>query len=448
MPLSIETLLDLCQAVQEEKPFPSATEGKRYVVLHGIDPETMRDPPDEDEPWLEEAREWVGLRNAGEATNLKDALHLLWGSIHLLHTTVAAANGREEEEDDASDGDAWPQKLRKWLEDGPWSVPEGEVECAHNFGVGGAKALFSKSRYEVAIFGDAPYEGENACILELPVGGKPEGLDRELLLACRQNQLDRARELLQAGASAKVVDEAGDTALHYAVAHRNRPLVELLLDHGSDPNAGERYSNSPLFATLDDEGRALPATTTIENEAHFELLKLLIERGASARSFAPYGATLADLAAAVLPWNERYARYFVEKGASTVHLLNGEAHGRPLDHLLSSLHFDTPETRKKIPNWIRLLGLLGIDPNAKEGHWGNRTTLEDFLSTGYSADEVEPEAMVEIAKALVEIGAHDEVGEWDKRPSERADNWAKYEDKRHYAEVAEVLRRGASKKAT
>ena len=266
--------------------------------------------------------------------------------------------------------------------------------------------------------------------------------------ACRDGDVARAAALLEKGANPRVIDEHGDTPLHHAVARRSLPLVRLLADAGADLDAQAGFTHAPVFAKYEDDGSILPGAGRFDGEDHFELVRFLVERGASPLSMGPYGETLVDVAAQASPMNGRWVRFFLDRGVSSRLLRRTSEARRPLDDLLSALHFDTPATRAKIPDWIRVLGWLGCDPNSREGHWGKRTTLEEFLGTGYSDEEVEPEVMARIAEALVDIGARDEVGEWDKRPSERADHWAKREKMQHYAAFAEVLRRGRPAGAT
>ncbi|XP_026193907.1 ankyrin repeat and KH domain-containing protein mask [Cyclospora cayetanensis] len=54
------------------------------------------------------------------------------------------------------------------------------------------------------------------------------------------------KRLLLAGADAKATDKAGMTALHYAAAGDNWPVVRILLDHGADPSAPDVQGNTPL----------------------------------------------------------------------------------------------------------------------------------------------------------------------------------------------------------
>lgn len=433
MPLSIERVVELLGQSERREVFPDELRDKRYIVLHGLDPEVMRDPPEEDDAFYETAKEWIGLRVAGEAADFEEALRLLWESIAALQARFSGDAGKSDE--------PWQTALARGLREGPWGVPQDEIGVAIDFGIGLAKEKYPKSRCEFAFYGDAPYEGESGAILELPPKVELTGKNKNLLAACRKNDLVKVRELLQKGADVRIMDMHGDTPLHLAMAHRNREMVDVLLDAGADPNAGVRYGHAPMFAKMATRGHTLPRTCAIDDETHFDLIRHLIMRGGDPKVTRPTGQTLVDMATVGLPMNERWVRYFMGLGVGSILMRGGGVHRRPLDELLSGLHDHAPEDRARIPSYVRVLGWLGCDPNETTNTYVKQTPVEEWLTTGYSADEVEPEVIIGIARAFVDIGARDEVGLSDsRRPSERAQNWSKHEGMAHYAQAAGILR--------
>lgn len=76
-------------------------------------------------------------------------------------------------------------------------------------------------------------------------GGKPQVAP--LHLVAFGGNADRARELVDAGADPKVVNEAGETPLHWA---GSREMVEFLVSKGADPNAKDNEGLTPLDAMV------------------------------------------------------------------------------------------------------------------------------------------------------------------------------------------------------
>jgi hypothetical protein len=282
--------------------------------------------------------------------------------------------------------------------------------------------------------------------LELPPKVELKGKNKDLLAACRKNDLALVRELLAKRADARVMDAHADTPLHFAVAHRNLEMMEVLLEAGADPNAGILYGNAPIFAEMATRGHTAARTYGFDDENHFALVCRLIEKGADPKVTTRTGRTLVDVAAFGLPMNEKWVRHFLGFGVGSILLRARGVDHRPLDHLLGAIHYHSREAQLRIPNGVRLLGWLGCDPNQTTDTYAKETPVERWLTTGYSADEVLPEVIVGIAQAFVDIGARDEIGLSDsRRPSQRAQNWSKREGMRHYAEAGKILAGAGSK---
>ncbi|APR77006.1 Ankyrin protein [Minicystis rosea] len=427
MPLSIETLAEL---VAHPDTLPPELRDRRFLVFHGLDPSFVREEIARDAPLRKAGKKRYGFRLVGEATDLVGALRVLWEAIEGLGALA----------EQTFPPGTWQENLTQWLAQPHFSVPKDEEACVASSIISGAKAKHLESRFVIAVLGDAPYEGEGACVLEVPPASKPAKKDALLIKACKAGDVVRAKEWLAAGADPKAADERGDTALHYAVARRDRALVALLLDAGADPDAAARFSHAPAFAGFDARGRLGPVSTHLEDDDHFAVLRLLVERGADPEVRGPASDTLADLAAAAVPFREPWVRFFIERGATSRFLRPRWAHRRPMDALLASIHFLSARELAQVPNRLRLLAWLGCDPNGRP-HGVQPTPLEEWLTMGYGAHEVEPAAIVAIAQAFADVGARDEVGRDGRRPSDRADMWAKHDARMsHYAEVARILR--------
>jgi ankyrin repeat protein len=91
-----------------------------------------------------------------------------------------------------------------------------------------------------------------------------------LILAIRWplvQSLSMVKSLLDAGADANARNQYDRTALHYAVERNVPRLIELLFDHGAEPNP------------VDNEG-ATPLDLALKIGAQPDVIQLLRDRGA------------------------------------------------------------------------------------------------------------------------------------------------------------------------
>jgi ankyrin repeat protein len=72
--------------------------------------------------------------------------------------------------------------------------------------------------------------------------------EEQLHFAAQDGDLLRVMELIGSGHSINFIDEAGKTALHYAVKNENFEVAKLLIEAGADINAHDEagIANTPL----------------------------------------------------------------------------------------------------------------------------------------------------------------------------------------------------------
>jgi ankyrin repeat protein len=103
-----------------------------------------------------------------------------------------------------------------------------------------------------------------------------------LVLAARENCLECARILVEAGADVNQRTHYGWTPLLVATQNRHYQLGKYLLDHGADPNLMNNGGWSPLYLATDNrniEGGDYPVRTP--DMDHLEYIQLLLAKGAN-----------------------------------------------------------------------------------------------------------------------------------------------------------------------
>lgn len=125
----------------------------------------------------------------------------------------------------------------------------------------------------------------NVLITYLNQGGDPNYIDEEkgtLLRFCIiYGRSDMVQLLIERGANVNLRDNFGTTPLHVACGSNKPDIVNLLLDAGADINA---FDN-------DNESTATPIFLV---EGNYELIKLLIRRGANVNLKNNNGDTILD----------------------------------------------------------------------------------------------------------------------------------------------------------
>jgi ankyrin repeat protein len=103
-----------------------------------------------------------------------------------------------------------------------------------------------------------------------------------LVFAARQNCLECAKALVEAGANVNQVTHYGWTPLLTATQNRHYKLGLYLLDKGANPNISNNGGWSPLYIATDNrniEGGDYPARKP--DMDHLEFIKALIDKGAN-----------------------------------------------------------------------------------------------------------------------------------------------------------------------
>lgn len=103
-----------------------------------------------------------------------------------------------------------------------------------------------------------------------------------LVYAARQDCLDCAKELIEAGANVNQVTHYGWTPLLTATQNRHYKLATYLLEKGANPNIQNNGGWSPLYIATDNrniEGGDYPARKP--DMDHLDYIKTLLEKGAN-----------------------------------------------------------------------------------------------------------------------------------------------------------------------
>jgi len=103
-----------------------------------------------------------------------------------------------------------------------------------------------------------------------------------LVLAARQDCLDCAKALVEAGADVNQVTRYGWTPLLTATQNRHYKLAAYLLEKGADPNIANKGGWTPIYLATDNrniEGGDYPVRAP--DMDHLEYIKLLIDHGAN-----------------------------------------------------------------------------------------------------------------------------------------------------------------------
>ena len=103
-----------------------------------------------------------------------------------------------------------------------------------------------------------------------------------LVLAAREDCLDCAKVLVEAGANVNQLTNYGWTALLTATQNRHYKLAAYLLDHGANPNISNKGGWSALYLATDNRNiEAGDYPVRPPDMDHLDYIKLLIDKGAN-----------------------------------------------------------------------------------------------------------------------------------------------------------------------
>ncbi|WP_265035361.1 MULTISPECIES: ankyrin repeat domain-containing protein [unclassified Wolbachia] len=125
-------------------------------------------------------------------------------------------------------------------------------------------------------------------------------LDRELLIAVKNNDLDKVKGLIENGASLEAKDENSKTSLHYFAYEGNLNIFEFLANKGANIEAKDLYgwtplcyavykNNSDILKFLLDKGADIeakdindetPLHIAVKDNNNPEVIRLLLDNGA------------------------------------------------------------------------------------------------------------------------------------------------------------------------
>lgn len=117
-----------------------------------------------------------------------------------------------------------------------------------------------------------------------PTDAQERGLNESLYTACLNRNVHVADELLKKGADPNAANRYGDTPLHIGALQGGFDIVQLLLDKGADPNVANNRAQTPLHNAVSGDG-------------DLKVVKLLAESGAKLDHTNDEGYTPVRLAA-------------------------------------------------------------------------------------------------------------------------------------------------------
>jgi uncharacterized protein len=245
------------------------------------------------------------------------------------------------------------------------------------------------------------------------------GGDNALATAARTGKLDAIRVLLKHGADVNKTNQRGQTPLMFAVAEKNAPAAQLLIENGADANAHTKplppASRLDLIFSAPAPPGGMTALLFAARQNDLESVKVLLNGKADINGTAADGTT--PLLIAVVNEHRTLAKYLLDQGANAN--LSDDKGRTPLYAAIDmrNLEWSTrPAPPEKDPytdlELINALIAKGANVNAKltkklplrgqpsfDGRWANQTGATPFWRAAQSDD-------VAVMKILLKAGAN------------------------------------------
>lgn len=205
-----------------------------------------------------------------------------------------------------------------------WAVHENNVAEVQRLLAAGANPN-AKNDYGLTPLAEAAVVNNTAIIKALlDAGAEPNALHFDgqtaLMVIARSTNVDAAKLLIAKGANVNIAEaQKNQTALMWAAAQSQGPMVKALLDAGADPNA--RTVINENAAQVSSEPRAqyrsyggLTPLIYATREGCLDCVSYLAERGAKLNMADPEGVT--PLITAIANFHFDVARVLIEAGAN------------------------------------------------------------------------------------------------------------------------------------
>ena len=205
-----------------------------------------------------------------------------------------------------------------------WAVHENNVAEVQRLLASGVNAN-AKNDYGLSPLAEAAAVNNTTIIKALlDAGAEPNALHFDgqtaLMVIVRSTNLDAAKLLIAKGANVNIAEaQKNQTALMWAAAQNNGPMVKILLDAGADPNAHAMINDIPSQVSAEPRAQhrsygGLTPLIYATREGCLDCISYLVERGAKLNTSDPEGIT--PLITAIANFHFDAAKILIEAGAN------------------------------------------------------------------------------------------------------------------------------------